>query len=398
MRFIEEIDIFKKKVFIRVDFNVPMKNGEVTDDTRIKAGIETIEYALKQEAVVVLASHLGRPKSFDDKEFSLKPVAEKLSKILGKDVIMAPDCIGDNVKRIIDRSQSGDIIMLENLRFHPEEKKDDEDFAKRLASLCDVYINNAFAVSHRKNASVSKIVEFSSFSGAGHLLKSEIENYSNAVDSPNRPLTAIIGGAKVSSKLNALKNILNKVDKVIIGGAMANTFFKAKGIYIGDSLYEEDMIKSAQEIMETAKKNNVDLFLPIDCVVSNKIEPGAKCKDISLGDVPKGFQILDIGSKSLELFKGALKDAKTIVWNGPMGVFEIDEFAKGTMGLAGAVAESGGYTIVGGGDTDAAVHGAGLADEIDYISTGGGAFLTLMEGKPLPAVSILDNRAKNEDR
>lgn len=392
MKFIEDMDLNEKKLFLRVDFNVPMENGEVSDDTRINAGIESIKYAVKHNAKVIVASHLGRPKSFEDSQFSLAPVAKRLSEILGKDVKMADDCIGDSVASLIDSSDFGDVIMLENLRFYPEEKKDDPEFAKQLASLCDVYVNNAFAVCHRKNASVSKIVDFVDAAGAGHLLKSELENYNSAVNDPKRPLVAIIGGAKVSSKLGALKNIMNKVDKAIIGGAMANTFFAAKGFSIGNSLYEPDMIDSCKDIIKLALENNVELILPVDGVISEKFEKGAKTDLADIDSIPGGVQILDIGEKSVSYFKKALENAGTIVWNGPMGVFEIDEFAQGTKKLALAVASSSAYTIIGGGDTDAAVHKAGLADKMDYISTGGGAFLTLMEGKPLPAVEALENK------
>lgn len=389
MKFIEDVEIEGKKVFIRVDFNVPMSDGKVTDDTRIRAGLETIEYALSKNAIVIVGSHLGRPKSFDDLQFSLKPVAQRLGELLQKNVKMADNCIGSSVEELINSSEAGDVIMLENLRFYPQEKKDEEEFASKLASLCDVYVNNAFAVCHRKNASVSKIVDHVSVAVAGHLLKSEIENYDKAVNNPKRPLLAIIGGAKVSSKLGALKNIMNKVDMVLIGGAMANTFFAAKGFSIGKSLYEPEMMDAANEIVELAKQNNVDLVLPIDGIVAEKCEVGAEFKEVMITEIPENMQMLDIGKKSVELFSKSIDAAATIVWNGPMGVFEIDSFAKGTFGVAESVANCSAFTIIGGGDTDAAVHKAGLVDKMDYISTGGGAFLTLMEGNPLPAVEAL---------
>ncbi|MGM0417087.1 MAG: phosphoglycerate kinase [Thermodesulfobacteriota bacterium] len=391
MKFIEDIDIKGKKVFIRVDFNVPMKNAEVSDDTRIKAGIETIEYALANNAVVVLASHLGRPKSAQDTQFSMKPVSQRLSELLKKDVKTAPDCIGSDVENIINSASPGDIIMLENLRFYKEEKEDNPEFAEKLAGLCDVYVNNAFAVCHRKNASVSKITEFSKVVCAGHLLKSELETYNNAVNNPKRPLAAVIGGAKVSSKLSALKNIMNKVDSVFIGGAMANTFFAAKGYSIGDSLHEKDMINAAKELIKTAEENNVKLFLPVDGIIAEKCDESAKSQVSGVENVPHGFQILDIGPETEKCFKKELENAATIVWNGPMGVFELDKFSHGTFSMAENIASSDAYTIIGGGDTDAAVHKAGYAERIDYISTGGGAFLTLMEGKPLAAVQALES-------
>jgi phosphoglycerate kinase len=391
MKFIEDVDIKGKKVFIRVDFNVPMKNCEVSDDTRIKAGIETIEYALENNAVVVLASHLGRPKSQEDKQFSMKPVAERLSLLLKKEVKTAPDCIGSDVENMIDSASPGDIIMLENLRFYKDEKEDNPEFAEKLAGLCDVYVNNAFAVCHRKNASVSKITEYSKEVCAGHLLKNELETYNNAVNNPKRPLAAVIGGAKVSSKLNALKNIMNKVDSVFIGGAMANTFFAAKGYSIGDSLYEKEMINAAKDLIKMSEENNVKLFLPVDGIIAEKCDEKAKPHVSGVENVPQGFQILDIGPETEKYFKKELENAATIVWNGPMGVFELDKFAHGTFSMAENIAFSDAYTVIGGGDTDAAVHKAGFAEKIDYISTGGGAFLTLMEGKPLPAVQALES-------
>ena len=392
MNFIENINIENKKVFIRVDFNVPMKDGKITDDTRIKAAMPTINYALSQNAVIILASHLGRPSSREDSQFSLTPVASHLSSLLQKEVKMADDCIGENVENLISKSLPGAIIILENLRFYPEEKKDDENFASKLADLCDVYVNNAFAVCHRKHASVSAIVKYAKEAVMGHLLKTELENYDKAINKPERPLAAIIGGAKVSSKLGALKNMLKTVDKVIIGGAMANTFFKAKGINIGKSLYEENMIDSAKDILSQAKENNVEIFLPVDAIIAEKCDEEASPKECELENIPQDHMILDIGKKTVTLFKQALEDTKTIVWNGPMGVFEIDAFSKGTMKIASIISSSKAFTIIGGGDTDAAVHKAGLAEKMDYISTGGGAFLTLMEGKPLPAVEMLMNQ------
>ncbi|PIE75317.1 MAG: phosphoglycerate kinase [Deltaproteobacteria bacterium] len=393
MKFIEDLDITGKKVFLRVDFNVPMKNGEVADDTRIRAALESINYIVKKNGIVVVASHLGRPEYFGDKNFSMAPVGRRLSQLLGKDVIITDDCIGDKVTEIIEKASPGDAILLENLRFYPEEKKNDPEFAKKLANLCDIYINNAFAVSHRENASVSSIVKFSNEAAAGHLLKSELDTYNRAVNNnPERPLGAVIGGAKVSSKLDALKNILDKVDIVIIGGAMANTFFAAKGIDIQKSLFEKNMISSCLDIIKKAEKNNVDLYLPVDAVAADEIKEGSKSCSCKIDQIPSNYKILDIGNETCKIFAKAINTCKTIVWNGPMGVFELPDFSKGTKAVGESIASSSGFTIAGGGDTDSAVHKFGLEKKINYISTGGGAFLTLMEGKSLPAVEALKKK------
>ena len=391
MKTIKEIDIAEKRVLIRVDVNVPLdKFQNITDDTRIKAILPTVQYALDHGAKVILASHLGRPKGKAVAEMSLAPVAKRLGRYLKKPVKMAPDCVGPDAETVVSAMSPGDVVLLENLRFHAEEQKNDEDFARALARLCEVYINDAFAVCHRVNASVAAIAKFVPDKGAGFLLQNELSYFKKAMDKPARPLAAIIGGAKISSKLAALENMLRHVDKFIIGGAMANTFLKGLGMDVGDSLFEESLVSTAAELMKKAEKDGVRFYIPVDAVVAAGDEPDAEVKVAPVKEVPAGWKIKDIGPATSLLYAEVLDDARTIVWNGPMGVFEEDAFSKGTISLAHAVGGSFGLTIVGGGDTDVAIHKAGESDRITYISTGGGAFLALLEGETLPGVAALD--------
>ncbi|MBF0550035.1 MAG: phosphoglycerate kinase [Deltaproteobacteria bacterium] len=390
MRYIDELDFAGKRAFIRTDFNVPLDDKRnITDDTRIRSVLPTIRYAMDKGAKVILASHLGRPKGKRDEKYSLAPVARRLSELLQRDVPLAPDCIGAEVESMIGAMPPGGVILLENLRFHAEEEPNSPEFAQKLARLCDVYINDAFAVSHRANASVGAITEFVKECAAGFLLKEELTYFYKAMEAPARPLVAIVGGAKVSGKLKALENILEKADKMIIGGAMANTFLKANNISVGTSLVEDDLVETAKNIMAKAAAKGVKFYLPVDCVVAEKLDAQAVIKITTVQEVPAGWMILDIGPASTAVFGEALYDAKTIIWNGPMGAFEIDAFSRGTMAMVSQVANAHALSIVGGGDTDMAVHKAGEASKISFISTGGGAFLELLEGRELPGVAAL---------
>jgi phosphoglycerate kinase len=391
MRYINELDIKDKKLLIRVDFNVPLDNNQnITDDTRIRGVLPTINYALDQGAAVILCSHLGRPKGKVIPELSLAPVARRLSRLLQKEVLMAPDCLGPEVKKLAEALKPGEVLLLENLRFHPGEEKNDPEFGKALAELCDIYINDAFAVSHRAHASVEAVARQAKTAAAGFLMKDELRFFKQAMENPARPLAAVIGGAKVSSKLGALDNLLKNVDKMIIGGAMANTFLKYQGFEIGRSLMEPDLLEKAGELLKKARELGVKLYLPVDCVAANAFEPQADILTTTVQEVPPDWMILDIGPATSLLFAEALENAKTIIWNGPMGAFEMEPFSKGTMQMVKTVAGSTALTIVGGGDTDVAVHKAGESSEISYISTGGGAFLELLEGKKLPGIQVLE--------
>lgn len=389
---IEDIPIKGKRVFIRADFNVPLDdNLVITDDRRIRSTLPTINYAIDEGAKVILASHLGRPKGKVDPRFSLLPVAKRLQRLLNKEVIFAPDCIGSQIEGIVSKMKEGDVVLLENLRFHSEEEKNDESFAKALSRLADYYVNDAFGASHRAHASIVGITKFLP-SAAGFLLKKEIEYLKGVVDNPVRPFVAILGGAKVSGKIGVLENLADKVDKVIVGGGMAYTFIKALGYEIGDSLIENEMLELARTIMDKLRKSNVKFYLPVDSVVAQSMEPGAETKIVTTQEIPKGWRALDIGPASVKLFSEAIQDAKTIIWNGPMGVFEMDAFSRGTYAVARAVADAYALTIVGGGDTDLAIHRAGVSDAISFISTGGGASLQLLEGKELPGISALTDK------
>ncbi|MFO7972135.1 MAG: phosphoglycerate kinase [Desulfobacterales bacterium] len=391
MKTIKDIDISDKRVFFRVDFNVPMdEHQNITDDSRIRAVLSTLEYALDHNSKLIIASHLGRPKGKPLPELSLSPVAKRLGRLLRKEVIMATDCIGPEIKVLVEKMKTGDILLLENLRFHPEEKNNDDAFAKALAELCEVYINDAFAVSHRAHASVVAITKYAPVSGAGFLLQKELNYFKRAMADPQRPVVAIIGGAKVSSKLGALENILHHVDKIIIGGAMANTFLKSSGYDLGKSKIEIDLVESAATIMRKAAESGIKFYLPVDAVVASHFDARAEIKIVPIQEIPSEWMIMDIGPATSRLYAEVLYDAKTIIWNGPMGVFEMDAFSRGTFAMANSVANSYALSIVGGGDTDVAVHESGETDRITYISTGGGAFLALLEGKILPAVAALD--------
>ncbi len=396
MKNIRDLDIKEKKVLIRVDFNVPLDDqGNITDDTRIRGVLPTINHALDEQAKIIIISHLGRPDGQRQEKFSLAPVAKRLSRLLDKEVRLAPDCIGPEVEAMVAKMAAGDILLLENLRFHNEEKKNDPEFCQQLAKLADVYINDAFAVAHRAHASVVGVVEYFQECGAGFLLQKEMDNFHRSVDNPSRPLVAIVGGAKVSSKLGALRNMIDRVDKMIIGGAMANTFLKAQGHEVGASKVENDLLETAAELIAKAQKQEVKLYLPVDCIVADRFDPKAETKRTTVQEVPRNWMILDIGPATTMLFGEALEDARTIIWNGPMGAFEMDAFSRGTMAMVQKLATSHALTIVGGGDTDVAVHRAGESSNISYISTGGGAFLMLMEGKVLPGVAALEGKMEN---
>jgi phosphoglycerate kinase len=392
IRYIDEIGgLTGKKVFIRVDFNVPLDdNQNITEDTRIRAVLPTINFVLDAGGAVVLASHMGRPKGERKPIYSMAPAAKRLSRFLGKEVVLAPDCIGEAVTKLVNSLKPGDILMLENVRFYEGEEKNDENFAKALSNGCDIYINDAFAVSHRAHASVEAITRFFPIAAAGFLLKKEINFFEKAMDNPIRPLVAILGGAKVSGKLEVLENLINKVDKVIIGGGMAFTFIKALGYNVGKSLVEENLIETARKTYELARGKGIKFYLPVDCVVADRFQPEAETKVTTTQEIPDEWMALDIGPATVALFAEALQNAKTIIWNGPMGVFEMDAFSRGTYAMVSAVANSYALTIIGGGDTDSAVHRAGEFAKMSYISTGGGAFLELLEGKKLPGIKVLE--------
>jgi phosphoglycerate kinase len=391
MKSIKDVDIKGKKVLVRVDFNVPLdEHLNITDDARIRAVLTTLRYILDHHSKLIIASHLGRPKGVVKPEMSLSPVSDRLERFLNKEVVMARDCIGSEVERLVNKMKEGDVVLLENLRFHPEEEKNDDAFAKKLAGLCDVYVNDAFAVSHRVNASVVAVTKYAPVSVAGFLLQRELEYFQKAMAEPKRPLAAIVGGAKVSSKIGALENMLHHVDKFIIGGAMANTFLKSTGYNMEKSMVEPDLVETAGSIMKKALENGIKFYLPVDAVTASRFDANAEIKTVPIQEIPKDWMAMDIGPATIMLYSEALEDAKTIIWNGPMGVFEMDAFSRGTSALVRCVANSHALSIVGGGDTDVAVHKSGETDRITYISTGGGAFLALMEGKTLPAVAALE--------
>ena len=387
---IEKVDLKGKRVFIRADFNVPLdENGNITDDTRIRSTLPTINYALDQGAKVILASHLGRPKGKPSSKYSLAPVATRLSRLLSKEVSFAKDCIGPDVEHMVQGRRPGDVLLLENLRFHSEEEKNDEAFSKALAAFTDVYVNDAFGTAHRAHASTYGITKHVKYSVAGFLMKKEITYLQKTVANPVRPFVAILGGAKVSGKIGVIENLKDKCDKIIVGGAMAFTFIKARGQEVGGSLVETEMLPVAQKIRKSLRESNVKFYLPVDFVVAENMNDGAATKIVTSQEIPQGWMGLDIGPATSRLFAEALQDAKTIIWNGPMGMFEKDAYSRGTFAIARAVADSFATTIVGGGDTDVAVHNAGVSDSITFISTGGGASLELLEGKELPGLAAL---------
>lgn len=391
IKYIDQIDISKKTIIIRVDYNVPYdKSLNITDDTRIKATVPTIEYCIKNNCKILLISHLGRPKGKVVPEMSLKPVQKRLSNILGKDIKFIDSLEGDTAKNTISQMNNGDIALIENIRFYPEEEKNDDAFGKKLASLGDIFINDAFATAHRGHSSNDAITGHIKESAAGFLLKDEIEYFKKAMENPKRPLAAVIGGAKVSSKLDALTNILNKVDTLIIGGGMAFTFLKAKGYHTGKSLLEEDLVETAKNIMKDANSKNIEILLPVDILAAEEFDNDSPAKVVKADQIPDNLMGLDLGPETIKLFSEKIKLCKTVIWNGPMGAFEMPNFAKGTNTIADVLAETDCLSIVGGGDSVTAVNQAGVADKISYISTGGGAFLELLEGKTLPALAALD--------
>lgn len=393
---LKDLHLSGKKVLLRVDFNVPLdKNGHITDDTRIQASLPSIQYILDHDGSVILMSHLGRPKEGKDPKLSLKPCATRLSELLKRPVQMADDCVGPEVEKKVSQIKPGDILLLENLRFHPGEEKPEKypEFVKQLAKLGDLYVNDAFGTAHRAHASTATIAQyFPGKAASGFLLEKEIQFLGSALLNPTHPFYAIIGGAKISSKIGVLKSLIKKADGLLIGGGMAYTFFKAKGIQIGNSIHEDEFLQTAREFMEDCKKANKTLLLPIDIVVAEKIEPNAKTKLIEAQQgIPPGFEGVDIGPKTIASFTTQLQDAKTIFWNGPLGVFEQKEFAKGTEAIAKAVAQSKAVTVVGGGDSIAAIESAGVANKITHISTGGGAALEYIEFGKLPGIEALSD-------
>jgi len=392
---IDDISVRGKRVLVRVDFNVPMKENKVTDDTRIAESLPTLRKILGDGGKAILMSHLGRPKGKRNMEFSLQPVALRLSEIIGKKVQFAPDCIGDEAKKIVNGLASGECVLLENLRFHPEEEANDPKFAQQLASLGDVYVDDAFGSAHRAHASTEGITHYVKPSVAGYLMQKELNYLGMAVSHPVRPYIAILGGAKISGKIDVIQNLMNIVDALLIGGGMMFTFFKAQGLEIGNSLLEPDKVDLAVSILAQARQRNIKLLLPVDTVIANRFDNNAEVKDVRVNQIPAGWQGLDIGPDSVRLFTDEIRHAKTIVWNGPMGVFEMENFAKGTDAIARAMAEvtkHGATTIVGGGDSAAAIAKAGLEKAVSHVSTGGGASLEFLEGKVLPGVAALTNK------
>lgn len=385
---VRDINIRGKRILVRVDYNVPIKEGKVVDDTRIRAAMPTLNYLLEHGAAVILCSHLGRPKGGPDPKYSLRPVAEYLSEILGTPVAFSEDCIGPIAQAAAQAMTPGSVLILENTRFHPEEEKNDESMAQQLASLADVYVNDAFGSAHRAHASTEGVAHYLP-AVAGFLMEEEIRYLGQAIANPKRPFVAILGGAKISDKIGVIRNLLSKADQILIGGGMANTFFKAQGYPVGDSLVEDDVLDTARQLLQEA---GTRLRLPIDVAIGDRFDTQAEKKVISMGPIPDQWRILDIGPETVKSFGKALNNAGTVVWNGPMGVFEFPQFAEGTIGVARAVAESNAVSIIGGGDSVAAINQAGLADRITHISTGGGASLEMLEGLVLPGLSALMDR------
>ena len=389
---IKDLNIKGKTLFIRVDFNVPLdENLNITDDRRIRSALPTINYAIDEGSKIILASHLGRPKGKPDQRYSLASVARRLQRLIKKEVTFLSECCGPKVEQAVARMSEGDIILLENMRFRPEEESNGEAFSKALGGLADYYINDAFGAAHRSHASIVGITKFLP-SASGFLLQKEIEYLQGAVNNPVRPFVAVLGGAKVSGKIDVIKNLEDKVDKVIVGGGMAYTFLKAEGYNVGDSLVENDMLDLATEIRKGVVAKGIKFYLPVDCVIAQSIEASAETKLVTAQEIPSGWKAVDIGPASVKLFSEALESAKTILWNGPMGVFEVDAFSRGTFAIAHSVADAYALTIVGGGDTDLAVSRAGVSESISFISTGGGAALELLEGKALPGLFALTDK------
>ena len=389
---VKDIDLRGKKVFIRCDFNVPMdENQNITDNRRIVAALPTIKYLIEQNCKIILASHLGRPKGEFKPEFSLAPVAKELSRLLGQEVLMAKDVIGESAKTLAANLQEGQVMLLENVRFHREETDNDPEFAKELASMAEVFVNDAFGTAHRAHASTEGISHYLP-SVSGFLIEKELKFLGDALNNPERPFVAILGGAKVSDKIGVIDSLLEKVDTLMIGGGMAYTFFKAQGYEVGNSLCEPDKCELALKLMKKAEEKGVKFLLPIDTKVGKEFKPDTESKTVAWTEIPEGWEGFDIGEKTIEMFKDELKSAKTVVWNGPLGLFEFDQFAIGTNAIAHALAELDATTIIGGGDSAAAVEKAGLADKMTHISTGGGASLEFLEGKKLPGIECLQDK------
>ncbi|MBP1947906.1 phosphoglycerate kinase [Virgibacillus litoralis] len=388
---LHDLEVEGKRVFCRVDFNVPMKNGEVTDDTRIKAALPTINYLSEKGAVVILASHLGRPKGEVNEELRLDPVAERLSDLIGKDVVKTDSVYGKEVHEAISQISDGDILLIENVRFEAGEEKNDQELAEAFAEMADLYVNDAFGAAHRAHASTTGVAEKLP-AAAGFLMEKEIEVLGKALENPERPFTAIIGGAKVKDKINVIDHLLDKVDNLIIGGGLAYTFIKAQGHEIGKSLLEEDKIDLAKEFMQKAEDKGVNFVLPKDAVVADDFSETANTKVVNIDEIPADWEALDIGPTTRETYEQIVADSKLVIWNGPMGVFEYNAFAGGTKAVAEALAKTEGYTVIGGGDSAAAVEKFGFAKDMDHVSTGGGASLEFMEGKELPGVQALDDK------
>jgi len=382
---VRDLDFKGKRVLVRVDFNVPIKDGTVGDDTRIQAALPTLNYLLGHGASLVLCSHLGRPKGEPKPEFSMRPVAKRLSSLLGREVAFADDCIGEVAEKAAGELQPGGVLLLENTRFHAGETKNDQEMAKQLEALADLYVNDAFGSAHRAHASTEGVAKYLP-AVAGFLMEKEIQYLGQAIADPKRPFVAILGGAKISDKIGVIRNLLLKADQILIGGGMANTFFKAKGIDVSDSLIEEEALETARQLVD---EGSAKLHLPVDVVVANRFDANAESKTIPVGPIPQGWRILDVGPKTIVAYSNIIKKAGTVVWNGPMGVFEFPRFAEGTFGVAKAVAGSGATTIIGGGDSVAAINQSGLADQVTHISTGGGASLEMLEGLALPGVVAL---------
>ena len=392
----KDIDVASKRVFVRVDFNVPQDdNGKISDDTRIRAALPTIKYLVNQKAKVILCSHLGRPKGVVNEKYSLAPVSERLSELLNMPVAMAKDVIGPSAKKLVADMKDGEIVLLENVRFHAEEEKNDNEFSKELASLADVFVNDAFGTAHRAHASTAGIAKFLP-AVAGFLMDSEIMALSSAVENAEKPLVVILGGAKVSDKINVISTLLTKATSLLIGGAMANTFLAAKGYNVGFSKYEADRIDVAKELMEKAETYNVNLILPVDVLAGKEFAPKTKCKSFAVDKIADGYQAMDIGKKTRKLYANEIKNAKTIIWNGPMGVFEFKKFSKGTLAMAKAIAKSSAVSVVGGGDSVAALQQLGFANKVTHLSTGGGATLEFLEGKNLPGVAMLEDKIEGK--
>jgi phosphoglycerate kinase len=390
---IDQVDLRDKRVLIRVDFNVPLDDtGQITDDSRIRAALPTINRAIDEDAIVILCSHLGRPNGIPDSALSLAPVAKRLHRLLNRPVAFVDDCIGPKVESALKQANPGDVILLENLRFHPGEEKNDDQFSAQLAAFADVFINEAFGTAHRSHSSTVGIPKYVKVSAAGFLMKREVEALEGSVENPVRPFVAILGGGKVSGKIGVIENLGKVVDKVIIGGGMAFTFIKAMGLEIGQSLVENDMLDFAKRIHEQAMAQKIKFYLPVDCVVAASLDPEAETKIVPVQEIPAGWYGMDIGPASVRLFSEAVQNAKTILWNGPMGVFERDAFSRGTFALAHSVANAYAKTIVGGGDTALAVYRAGESESMSFISTGGGAALQLLEGKYMPGLAALPDR------